>query len=225
MSNFILCGLFTEGTTDVRFLSSVIERTLVEVAFDCSGQVETKLEIIDINKSGLNFNEQVKEACKIGFEKFGILLLFVHTDADNMDDFQTFQTRINPAIVYVNQLDEELFCKHLVAVVPIQMTESWMLADKELLKSEIGINGSDVDLGIHRNPEVVTNPKALIENMIRISKEDNAKRKRRKGLMISDLYQIIGQSVDISELENLTSYMKFKNSLIEKLIELNFYHK
>ena len=219
MSNFILCGLFTEGTTDVRFLSSVIERTLVEVAFDCSGQVETKLEIIDINKSGLNFNEQVKEACKIGFEKFGILLLFVHTDADNMDDFQTFQTRINPAIVYVNQLDEELFCKHLVAVVPIQMTESWMLADKELLKSEIGVEGSDVDLGIHRNP------KALIENIIRASKEDNAKRKRRKGLMISDLYQIVGQSVDISELEKLTSYMKFKNSLIEKLIELNFYHK
>ena len=225
MSNFILGGLLTEGTTDVRFLSSVIERTLVEVAFDCSGQIETKLEIIEINKSGLNFNEQVKEACKVGFDKYGILLLFVHADADSIDDSQTFQSRINPAIAYVNQQDEALFCKHLVAVVPIQMTEAWMLADKTLLKSEIGVEGSDIDLGIHRNPEEISNPKALIENIIRISKENNAKRKRRKGLTISDLYQIIGQSVDISELEKLTSYMKFKNSLIAKLRELNFYHQ
>ncbi len=225
MSNFILGGLFTEGTTDVRFLSSVIERTLVEVAFDCSGQIETKLEIIEINKSGLNFNEQVKEACKIGFEKFGILLLFVHADADSIDDSQTFQSRINPAIAYVNQQDEELFCKHLVAVVPIQTTESWMLADKALLKSEIGVVGSDVDFGIHRNPEEIADPKALIENIIRISKEDNAKRKRRKGLMISDLYQIIGQQIDILDLEKLSSYIKFKKNLIDKLRELNFYHQ
>ena len=34
MSNFILAGLFTEGTTDNRFLSSVVERTLEDIAFD-----------------------------------------------------------------------------------------------------------------------------------------------------------------------------------------------
>ena len=44
MSNFILAGLFTEGTTDVRFLSSVVERTLEDIAFDCTGDIETKLE-------------------------------------------------------------------------------------------------------------------------------------------------------------------------------------
>ena len=61
--------------------------------------------------------------------------------------------------------------------------------------------------------------------MIRISKEDLTKRKRNKGLYISDLYQIIGQKIDLSELEKLSSYNKFKQSLIEKLKELNFYHK
>ena len=47
MSNFILAGLFTEGTTDVRFLSSVVERTLVDVVFDCAGEFETKLGYYD----------------------------------------------------------------------------------------------------------------------------------------------------------------------------------
>ena len=105
------------------------------------------------------------------------------------------------------------------------MTESWMLADKELLKSEIGIESSDLELGIHKNPEEIANPKAVIENIIRLSKENQVKRRRNKGLNISDLYQIIGQKIDVSKLEKLASYMKFKNSLIEKLKELNFYHK
>lgn len=113
----------------------------------------------------------------------------------------------------------------MVAIVPIQMTESWMIADKELLKSEIGIEKTDAELGIHINPELINNPKNVIENIIHISKEDQTKRKRNKGLGISDLYQIIGQKIELSELEKLNSYLKFKSSLIQKLKELNFYHK
>ena len=99
-----------------------------------------------------------------------------------------------------------------------------MIADKSLLKDEIGIEKSDTELEIHLNPEFISNPKEIIENIIRLSKEDYTKRKRYKGLNISDLYQIIGQKINLSELEKLTSYMKFKNSLINKLKELNFYH-
>ena len=62
MSNFILAGLFYRRTTDVRFLSSVVERTLIDVVFDFAGEFETKVEVITINKSGLNFNQQIIEA-------------------------------------------------------------------------------------------------------------------------------------------------------------------
>lgn len=224
MGNFILTGLFTEGITDVRFLSSVVERTLIEVAYDCTGDIETALEIISINKSGLSFNEQVLEASKVASEKFGVLLLFVHTDSDAINDDLIFQSKIIPAQKILLQQDNS-YCKNIVAIVPIQMTESWMIADKCLLKEEIGIEKSDVELNIHLNPETITNPKNVIESIIRLSKEDETKRKRNKGLLISDLYQIIGQKIEISELEKLTSYLKFKSSLIEKLRELNFYHK
>jgi hypothetical protein len=224
MGNFILTGLFTEGITDVRFLSSVVERTLIEVAYDCTGDIETALEIISIDKSGLSFNEQVLEASKVASEKFGVLLLFVHTDSDAINDDLIFQSKIIPAQKILLQQDNS-YCKNIVAIVPIQMTESWMIADKCLLKEEIGIEKSDVELNIHLNPETITNPKDVIESIIRLSKEDETKRKRNKGLLISDLYQIIGQKIEISELEKLTSYLKFKSSLIEKLRELNFYHK
>lgn len=225
MSNFLLTGLFTEGTTDIRFLESVVKTTLENLAIECSGYIETELEIIKIQKTGLSFNQQVLKAAEKAKNDFEILILFIHTDSDNKDDSIVFNTKIIPATELINQQEDDKVCKKIVALVPIQMTESWMLADKELLKNEIGIEGSDLDLGLHRNPEEIANPKALIENIIRISKDNQVKRKRNKGLTISDLYLIIGQKIELSELEKLPSYMKFKNSLIERLRELNFYHK
>jgi len=225
MSNFILTGLYTEGNTDVRFLSGVVERTLFDVAYNCTGDIETKLEIIEFNKSGLSFIEQVLQASKLGFEKYGILLLFIHTDSDDINDSQVFQSKINPILDLLPQKNNNGYCTNLVAIVPIQMTESWMIADKKLLKDEIGISKTDFELGMHLNPELISDPKALIEDVIRLSKEDLTKRRRNKGLEISDLYQIIGQKVELSELEKLPSYLKFKNALIDKLRELNFYHK
>lgn len=224
MSNFILAGLFTEGTTDVRFLSSVVERTLIDVVFDFAGEFETKVEVITINKSGLNFNQQIIEASRFAFDKFGVVFLFVHTDSDASTDELIFRTKIVPAEESL-LLQDDVHCKHIVAIVPIQMTESWMLADKNLLKEEIGIEKTDAELGIHLNPEAITNPKSLIENIIRLSKEDLPKRRRNRGLNISDLYQIIGQKIEISELEKLSSYVKFKNSLIDKLRELSYYYR
>lgn len=225
MSNFLLTGLFTEGTTDIRFLGSVVKTTLENLAIECSGYIETELQIIKIEKTGLSFNQQVLKAAEKAKNDFEILILFVHTDSDNRDDANVFNTKIIPAIELVYQQTDDTVCRKIVAIVPIQMTESWMLADKELLKNEIGIEGSDVDLGLHRNPEEIANPKAVIENIIRISKENQVKRKRNKGLTVSDLYQIMGQKIELAELEKLPSYLKFKNSLIEKLTELNFYHK
>lgn len=224
MSNFILTGLFTEGTTDVRFLESVVKKTLDDLAFECTGDIETELKVIDIDKTGLSFNEQVFLVSKIAKEEYDVLMLFVHTDADCNDDSIVFNSKIIPAKTFLEEQDDELVCKKVIAIVPVQMTEAWMLADKNLLKDEIGIVGADIDLGIHRRPEETNNPKAVIENIIRLSKESQVKRKRRAGLNISDLYQIIGQKIELSELENLPSYNKFKSSLREVLKELNFLH-
>lgn len=225
MSNFILAGLYTEGNTDVRFLSSVVERTLFDIAFDCTGVIETNLEIIEFGRTGLNFNQQILNASKLGFEKYGILILFIHTDSDDATDTQVFQSKILPALDMLSQKSKEEYCVNLVAIVPIQMTEAWMLADKELLKDEIGIKNTDFELGIHLDAESISNPKELIESIIRKSKEDLTKRRRSKGLEISDLYQIIGQKIELSQLDKISSYLKFKGSLIAKLKELNFYHK
>lgn len=112
----------------------------------------------------------------------------------------------------------------MVAIIPIQETEAWLLADKELLKQEIGTNKTDNELGINRQPEEIANPKEVIETAIRIARADMTRR-RRSQLTITDLYLPIGQSVDLEKLELLSSYRDFKNNIREAFIQLNLLHK
>lgn len=221
MSRQIFVGLLSEGTTDNRFLESIVTRTFDQIGFECNGEVETEVKLISIDKFGKNFIEQVVEASQKGINDFGIMILCVHTDSDNASDLTMFNTKINPAQNELNTKDENLFCKILTAIVPVQMIEAWMLADKELLKSEIGTTKSDNELGFNRNPELISNPKVVIENAIRIARAELTNRKRKE-LKIGELYLPIGQKININDLDILPSFVKFKESIRQAYRKLNY---
>jgi hypothetical protein len=88
----VFAGLYTEGKTDERFLQSIVQRTIEEIAFDCRGQIDIEVFVIDVPK-GLTFVEQVVQASLIGYENFGIQLLCVHTDADSESVKTPIQTK------------------------------------------------------------------------------------------------------------------------------------
>lgn len=186
MSKQVIIGFTTEGRTDVQFLESVIQRSFEDIAFECTGQVEV-LPVQYVEKQGGdNFVEVIKN-CALHAEKLGIMVLCVHADADASTDTATFNYKINPAFTAVNHIEGEHICKNLVAIVPIQMTEAWMLSDKDLLKAEIGTNQSDAELDIDKAPELYANPKQVIETAIRIARQDLSRRRRHE-LTIAELY-------------------------------------
>ena len=221
MSKQIIIGFTTEGPTDVRFLESIIQRSFEAVAFECDGQVEI-LPVQRIEKQGGGFVNAVKSYAQQA-ERRGIMVLCVHTDADDTTDTDTFNYKINPAFAAVDNAQMEHLCKNLVAIVPVQMTEAWMLSDKELLKAEIGTRKSNEDLGINRPPEVYANPKQAIESAIRIVRQDLTKR-RRRDLTIAELYSPIGQKITLNTLEGLPSYQKFKGAVRDAFRKLNYLH-
>ena len=100
------------------------------------------------------------------------------------------------------------------------MMEAWMLADTELLKSEIGTTKSDNDLGINRDPESIADPKTVIEEAIRIAQSDLPKRRQR--LTISDLYAIIGDKIGLDRLSLLNSYLRFQEEVRNTYRTLNY---
>lgn len=216
----LIIGMITEGKTDVRFLESVIKRTFESVAFECTGDIEI-LDVQKIQVTKSTFKGEVVEAAMKGWENYGISTLCVHTDADDVNDDAVFQHKITPAFEAVEN-SKQTICQVLVPVVPVQMTEAWMLADTTLFKEEIGTEKSNNELGIHHPPEQLTNPKQAIKDAIRIALEHFPRRRRR--LNIAELYLPIGQKINLKELENVPSYVKFKESVRKALRKLNLLH-
>lgn len=208
----IYVGLFTEGSTDIRFLEPIVEKTFLQIAeLQSCVDIEITVQPIIIDKKGKKFIDQVQEALTVGFDQYGISILCVQADADDKKLEPTYKNKINKALDLVSNI--EIKCKNIVAVVPIQETEAWMLADKELLKTQIGTNMSDAELGIHREPEKIANPKEVIESAIRIARIDLPKKCRHK-LRIDELYAMMGQSIKLSKLDNLSSFQDFKQNII-----------
>lgn len=218
MPNIIFPGYVTEGLTDNRFLESIIQRSFSEIAYQC----QTEIEVYPIQKILKKPGEFVTNItqCAIEAEEKGIMILCVHTDADDNNDSNAFNFKINPAFNSVQQYLAEI-CKNLVAVVPIHMTEAWMLADKNLLINEIHTNHNEIELGIHNRPESYNDPKYIIEQAIRIARLNQPQR-RRNDLTISDLYSPIGQKIDLISLNRLPSFQKFFEGLRQAFITLNY---
>lgn len=218
-SHQIIIGYTTEGKSDCKFLEDIILRTFKEMVYECPRSIEI-LDVIYIpKKHGLTYEEEIKTATKNAFN-VGANILCVHADADDSCDRMRFHTKIDPAFAYVNDSIDRDICRCLVPIVPIYMIESWMLADKQLLKSEIGTSLSDVELRINIAPESCSTPKDLISDAIRIARQHLPQR-RRKNLTIHDLYISMGYGVDLNILSGLSSYSKFRLSVRSALRTLN----
>lgn len=218
MGNIITIAYTTEGSTDKRFLESVIRKTFEEVALKCEGSIEVYDPVyIELAKSGTFIHDMellLKDAFKIGSN-----VVCFHADADNKNDHDVFQYKIEPLNSLLEKLGNDT-CKNIVSIVPIRMSEAWMLADKKLLKEEIGTTISDIELNINKQPEAVADPKEVIIEALRIAQDHLPKRRNR--ITISELYQPIGQSISITELDKLSSFRKFKSSVENAFIKLNF---
>ena len=216
----IFIGLATEGTTDIRFFESIVRRTFQEIALqECRPDIDIDIRRLNTKKTGLSFTEYVKQASYDGVKDFGMMVLAIHADADKETYDGRKKYNIDPAQEELDKQGDD-YCKILTPVIPVRMMEAWMLADKELLKSEIGTTKSDNDLKINRDPETIADPKAVIEEAIRIAQSDLPKRRQR--LTISDLYAIIGDKISINKLLPLDSYQKFQDEVRATYRTLNY---
>ncbi|MCA2620925.1 MULTISPECIES: DUF4276 family protein [unclassified Microcystis] len=205
----IIIALATEGSSDHRFLPNIIQRTFERVACEDQQEIEIFEPICLSQISGENIREKAKKYAIQAVEK-GAMVLCFHADADDKTDENAFNERINPAFNAIKS-DKGDLCNNLVAIVPIQMTEAWMLADKELLKKQLCTKKSDSELAIDKHPESFSNPKETIKNAINKAREGIAKRYRNK-LKIDDLYSPLA-TIELSKLESLSSYKKFEEAV------------
>lgn len=215
----LFIGLIAEGPTDYRFLELIIEKALINIAYDCKGQIDIDVKGIVCDK-GDSFTDYVLNASKKGNQELGITILVVHSDADDLLSDNTYNYKVNPAKELLEQQSVDTHCKNLVALIPIRETESWMLADKAVFIKSIDTKMNENELNISGNPETFNNPKERIEEAIRIGRADMPK-KLRNNLKISELYSYLGQAIQLDSLKTFRSFQDFENNIRQVLIELN----
>lgn len=214
----IFVGIIAEGPTDYNFLEPVVTAAFIDVAFECSGQIDVEVKKIEVQK-GDSFVEYVLNAAKKGWEEYGISILVVHADADSSSNHDTYTHKIAPARGTLEHQEEHSYCRNVVPLIPVQETEAWMLADKDFFRRTINTRKTDTELNIVGNPESFTDPKARIKEAIRIGRAEMP-RKIRESMGISDLYAPIGQGMRLDQLETLASFKDFKGNIkasIQKL--------
>lgn len=219
MANILTIAYTTEGSTDERFLNTIIKKVFEEVAFECDGVIEVYDPVFFKFPQKEDFVSGVADLSKKAYQS-GINVLCIHVDADSNKDDDVTKFKIIPAFTEVNGKSNRTNCKNLVAIIPVHMTEAWMLADKELLKEEIGTTMSNTDLGIYQSPESIADPKETIKNALDIAQSHLSGRRSR--INIGDLYQPIGQKITMEHLEKLESFNKFKFSVENALKKLKY---
>ena len=217
MGNILQIAFTTEGTTDERFLGNIIEKTFETLLFEAATEIEIHSPV-HVSESGETFNEKIK-AIATTYNYFHVIC--VHCDSDSKSNADVLKNKIEPAFQLVAETNKA--CKNLVAVIPVQMTEAWMLADIDLFLKEIGTDKACDELNLPCKAtqiEKIADPKKRIETALRIAQ--SGKPKRRHRLKIADLYTPLSQKLNQQQLERLPSCRLFKKNVESALKKLNY---
>ena len=216
--NSLMLTYCTEGSTDELFIGNIIYRTFIELAYECRGEIEV-YEPVHIQRiSGLSFMDStLRVALEAGWSN----ILCVHVDADASTHKHVYNRKIAPCLVEMSNNEDVV--KEIVPVIPVYMTEAWMLSDINLLIEEIGADPEVARLVLPSRVnqiERIADPKSTIVEAIR--RAYSYKPKKWSKPDISQLYLPLSQKISLDTLKRLSSYMRFYNSCRKSLESMGY---
>ncbi|WP_157201754.1 hypothetical protein [Massilia sp. Root335] len=163
----------------------------------------------DFGKVGNDLRSRIRAALK----NFPCDLLFVHRDAESM----TREDRIGEI---VNAMDE-LGTPH-VPIVPIRMTEAWLLSDEEAIRFASGNASGRHALNIPRRDrwEALPDPKNTLLDILKSASGKNG-RALDKFNPLKARHLITPRSASFDALRGVPSFDRFENDLIEQLAKFS----
>jgi hypothetical protein len=220
----VMVALYAEGSTDGKFLPQIIKRTTDSILsqHDRHG--------IEVSLSDCQWEKPAKTAKRVecilhvARKTAGYHVLIIHSDGDNRgyeqtvaELFQPGKSRVLSASMYEN------VCTDLVPLIPVRMTEAWMLADPDALCTVLGKKVDVRILGMPIKAKLVEkefNPKITLDHVIkcvypRAPKDQRQEYKNR-------LYKGLGSEISLKRLSDVPSYQRFVEDLTDTLRMLNF---
>ncbi len=157
----------------------------------------------------------LKERIEAGFQQFPCDLLFVHRDAER-ESVEKRQEEIAEATA-------EAGLPPYVPVVPVRMTEAWLLIDETAIrKAADNPNGTTpVDLPPLKKLEALPDPKRVLEDGLFTASELSGRhRKRFKRRLSAAMMRVAALIDDYSPLRELVAFRTFEDEMNRALDQL-----
>lgn len=220
----LVTALYAEGRTDERFLPVIIQRTLAQLLGQYGRDVTEVWEPMLVEPSK-KLPTRVENILAVARQTHGYHILMVHADSDSSEPKQAFQQRFEPGLRLVNQasIRGEKVCAELIPIIPVQMTEAWMLADTNVLIDVIGTQLRAEALGVPlyaHQIEAISDAKQRLEEILQVALAEHPRRKRRQR-SIKELYEPLGRQIRLNRLLELPSYQRFIKDVTDTLSRLN----
>lgn len=209
-------ALFAEGRTDHSFLVPLLRRLTDEV---CRRRVTEPVEVSNVlsltsrsPSSEESRVDRILEAARLAWPQWHIL--FVHADA-NGDAKRSRSERVEPGLRALRQQFED----HQgfgVGVVPVRMTEAWLLADGDALRGALGFKLTDEELGVPVSPKDVesfSDPKSVFTSACR-------QHRRSRGPHPTVYLPRLGETASLEILAEVPAFRRLQDDLVEALRDL-----
>jgi Domain of unknown function (DUF4276) len=210
-------AMYAEGPTDVRFLQPLLQRACTQMCLtECNEPVEVS-DVLDLqplpSTHGHVRAQRIAAAARQARDAWSIL--FIHADADS-DSERAIRERIEPA----RALLQAEWGAQSVAVVPVRMTEAWMLADLQALKRAFGTTMDEHEMGlagaVAHGPDSLSDPKATLNAAFRASCG------KRRLSPVGAYFGLLGETASIEQLRKLAAFRRMEGELRLALQTLGF---
>ena len=153
---------------------------------------------------------ELHDRIRSSIELYPCDLLFVHRDAENTS-LEERLSEINQAVLNAS-IDSQI--PAVICVVPIRMTEAWLLFDINAIRQAAGNPNGTVPLNLPTLSEIesIPNPKRVLRDILRTATELSARRRRRFDTNIA--VQRIPECIeDFSHLRSLSAFIALEEEL------------
>jgi hypothetical protein len=204
----LIMAFYGEGPSDERFLPRIISRTAERLLAPQEIEIAPLL-VLHAGRSGSL--TQPQRILDVARQAAGFHILFVHADADGADWDRALRERIAPGFDLVrNQAGGT--CEHLVAVIPVQEVEAWMLADPETICRVLNSRRTPAALGLPLHPsrvEAIASPKEVLRQAVRLAQEERPRRRKP----VADIQANLADRLDLDRLVRVSAYQRFVQAL------------
>ena len=197
--------LISDGTSD-KALLPIIDYTLQKYHATVSFRGE-RADFSRLPKNPKNLTEKIT----VAIDLFDPLLLFIHRDTEN-EKATVRESEIDTAIR--SAVKKNIDNKKYVKIIPIRMTEAWLLMDEVAIRKASGNPNGTVKLSLPKinTLETLPDPKMILEKLIKDSSQLSSR--RLKSLNVRFAIQLVSQYIeDFSPLKNLNSYKHFEKQI------------